>query len=468
MPNSLILNSNTVINANLDHFGRTATFSASITVGNTTVNTTAISVQTASITSLVVGSISTSGAGGNSTGFAITGNGSFTGALTAGSLATAGTFSAGNTTFNGTVTLGNIILQNGSVSVGSTVINANGISSSGLLNLGGVQVGAGATTGVYVDATNIAIRSPIANGGVYLQNAGGATAMGIFMPTFINLNVPTTVNGGLTVTGSLLASTGLTTDSAGNGGVRLVNGGNTNSGYIEFRSANTSAPRLGYIGYGVANGAINIAGEQGYFNFTGNGPQVNGNLLWHAGNLNPSSYATTSQLSSYAPLTGANFGGPITISFAAPYFDLVYGGVLRSRQIIDGNGNWILRNGDNNDNYMYVNTGGAIWTKQLGDLASWVNNNISANRSGVYNDSVNYTNGQVAARQAGNRWVYAGELNNDWNIQAGYQTPYNGAAVSDRATNFGNSSDQLVTGMRWRTLQLYIPNQNWINSYYAS
>lgn len=147
---------------------------------------------------------------------------------------------------------------------------------------------------------------------------------------------------------------------------------------------------------------------------------------------------------------------PLVVAGTNPYLDLVYGGVLRARWQVDSSGNMIYRNGDNGSNFFYISTNGAIWTSQFGDL----NNRIEQRAS-------DYANSISNACQHGNRWAYAGDLGNDWNILAGYIEPYNGAAMTTRASGFDTQSNQSVIGMRYRYLQLYIPNQGWINSYYG-
>lgn len=150
--------------------------------------------------------------------------------------------------------------------------------------------------------------------------------------------------------------------------------------------------------------------------------------------------------------------GPLAISFPSPYLDLVYGNVLRSRQIIDSSGNWILRNGDNGDNYLYVTTGGAVWTKQFGDL----NSRIEA-RGQAW--------GQWAVNQCATsmRLPYAGDLYNSWNLNGGMAEPYGGAMISSRATIAdGTANGAWIPGIfRWRYVQYYTPNAGWVTAYYA-
>ena len=65
-------------------------------------------------------------------------------------------------------------------------------------------------------------------------------------------------------------------------------------------------------------------------------------------------------------------------SFNAAAIDIVRGGVMRARRTVDGGGTTILQNGDNGDNFFYVTTGGAVWTKQFGDLYNHIENRSSA------------------------------------------------------------------------------------------
>jgi hypothetical protein len=212
------------------------------------------------------------------------------------------------------------------------------------------------------------------------------------------------------------------------GGIHMVPGNSTNSGYVEFWPAGTGA-RLGYIGYGEGT-TINLSAEIGSFNFVGNAPKVAGNNIWHAGNFNPASYAVKSAdvtfrdvqatrgdgtgvyyfagrsdrylyfdssnyvlqganlfvngaqvmttANAYDKATGARQDVNNIPSFNAAAIDVVRGGVLRMRWTVDGSGNMIMQNGDSGDNFFYVNTGGAVWTKQFGDLNTRIENRASA------------------------------------------------------------------------------------------
>ncbi|MCK2056432.1 hypothetical protein J7U37_20280 [Methylobacterium sp. 37f] len=78
-------------------------------------------------------------------------------------------------------------------------------------------------------------------------------------------------------------------------------------------------------------------------------------------------------------------------SFNAAAIDIVRGGVLRARWVVDGSGNTILQNGDNGDNFFYVNTGGAVWTKQFGDLNTRIEDRAYAHAAGQAGSRVSKT-----------------------------------------------------------------------------
>ncbi|WP_345820094.1 hypothetical protein ABC766_29315 [Methylobacterium fujisawaense] len=158
--------------------------------------------------------------------------------------------------------------------------------------------------------------------------------------------------------------------------------------------------------------------------------------------------------------TGDAMSGKLTINGApleigggpSPYLDLVYGNVLRARQIIDASGNWILRNGDNGDNFIYVSPAGAIWTKQFGDL----NSRIEARAASFADDRRN--NSVVSMR-----FVYAGDLYNSWMIDAQFHSPFGGyGCIVDRTTFYENDGTWNIGLFRWRYLQMLIPYQGWV------
>jgi hypothetical protein len=118
---------------------------------------------------------------------------------------------------------------------------------------------------------------------------------------------------------------------------------------------------------------------------------------------------------------------------------------------------------DNSIYFDYVGNGtrfairsdGSIWCAQLGDI-----NTRIENRAAAYADD--RKNGVVNAV----RWAYAGDLDISWNGNAGYSEPYSGAAVTGGKADNSYGTWNL-TGRRFRTLQILVPNQGWINTYYG-
>ena len=176
-------------------------------------------------------------------------------------------------------------------------------------------------------------------------------------------------------------------------------------------------------------------------------PTFNGATPWDSGNLNPSNYVANNNGGRQ------DLAGTIAV---VNYFDIVRGGVLRARWIVDGSGNIILQNGDNGDNFFYVTTGGGVWTKQIGDLNARIENRAAAFADDRKNSSV-----------TGMRWVFAGELTNDWNYNNGFQSPYGGyAAIVDRGTfdflDYAGARRYYAGQYRWRYLQYYMASTGWV------
>ncbi|MFJ7438225.1 hypothetical protein ACIQW5_11265 [Methylorubrum thiocyanatum] len=91
-------------------------------------------------------------------------------------------------------------------------------------------------------------------------------------------------------------------------------------------------------------------------------------------------------------------------SFNAAAIDIVRGGVLRARWTVDGGGTTILQNGDNGDNFFYVTNGGAVWTKQFGDLNNRIEDRayawaMNGRDQANNNTAANYANKTNGARQ---------------------------------------------------------------------
>lgn len=111
--------------------------------------------------------------------------------------------------------------------------------------------------------------------------------------------------------------------------------------------------------------------------------------------------------------------------------------------------------------YFSVGIDGSVSTKQFGDLNSRIESRAAAYasdaRTGAINSVVTST-----------RMVYVGDQNVAANFNGGMHEDYGASWVSGRSTSLSNDQqDIIITVLRWRQLQQYIPNQGWVASYYA-
>jgi len=142
------------------------------------------------------------------------------------------------------------------------------------------------------------------------------------------------------------------------------------------------------------------------------------------------------------PKVGGNLTGPLVIGFNSPYFDIVYGGVIRWRVIIDNSRNFIFRDGDTGDNKIYFGSEGSIYSKQMGDLYTFIRA-----------QALEFANNRVAAmaiRRTGQSYVNQG---------GGYVTP-DGAVVTGYNRGGTNSGD--MAGVYFHYLQMYDPVRGWV------
>jgi hypothetical protein len=155
----------------------------------------------------------------------------------------------------------------------------------------------------------------------------------------------------------------------------------------------------------------------------------------------------------------ANVGGRQEMSGAlavTEYLDIIRGGVLRYRLVVDGSGNMLHQNGDNGDNFFYINTGGAVWTKQFGDL----NNRIEDRAYAWANDRLAIATARINNKSI--RFIYAGDLNSDWNRdQGGFKEPYGGAFITTMNWYSTGQIGDHVGGARWRYIQMSNSDGNW-------
>jgi hypothetical protein len=213
--------------------------------------------------------------------------------------------------------------------------------------------------------------------------------------------------------------------------------------------------------------------------------------------VNGSQVMTTAN--AYDKATGARQDVNNIPSFNAAAIDIVRGGVLRARWTVDTGGTTILQNGDNGDNFFYVQSNGQVWTKQFGDLSTQIENRAYAwaatrqanlgftpvqQSGGAYQQGnkiyIGWDGSQLRA-QVDNldlgpihtnltstviidlRMTYAGDLSGAWSIVPTYGDPYGGGVV----TGHCGTPSGTVQGLRYRYLQKRDGLGNWYTVSYA-
>jgi hypothetical protein len=213
--------------------------------------------------------------------------------------------------FNVTFLRTGIVPMTGDIAMGSNGIHALRSGTAALPSVTWEQSGA---TGIYqVNSTALGFSS---NGVEKFEvNNTGASVFGTLNATSVNIT-----SGGLTLTGditavnahfsgavsgasgafngpvsatsgafssSIILSAGqqvIVSAASGHGGVSIIAGDGTHSGYVAF--FDPSNTRHGYIGYGVAGGVITYSNdESGGHAFVGGQLTRDGNRVWDAGNM---------------------------------------------------------------------------------------------------------------------------------------------------------------------------------------
>ncbi|RUP22649.1 hypothetical protein [Methylobacterium sp.] len=154
---------------------------------------------------------------------------------------------------------------------------------------------------------------------------------------------------------------------------------------------------------------------------------------------------------------GDTMTGDLRLQYANPQLQLYYPGVLAGALMVGSDARLYYRNSDSGAVYMSIGPGGDISTAQFGDL-----------------------NGRIEARgQAWGQWavnqcvtslrmtyITDYDITGGWN--AGVQEPWGGAVMTGRASiTSGDGNDIILRSTRFRQVQIYLPNQGWIASYYA-
>jgi hypothetical protein len=177
---------------------------------------------------------------------------------------------------------------------------------------------------------------------------------------------------------------------------------------------------------------------------------TNSNVL----NISPNGAITTSQLGDLV-LNGTVGSQGLGIRFTFP-----------------SNADWGLRtttgnrfqfcDGAKSVEYLSIGTDGSVSTKQLGDLNTRIENRAAAYannaQTGAYNSCVSST-----------RLAYVGDQSVAANFGGGMHEDYGASWISGRSSALSNDQqDIIITILRYRQLQQYIPNSGgWVASYYA-
>jgi hypothetical protein len=304
-PNTLIINSKTVIDANANFFANTVSANVSVRVGNTTVYTlvtpNAISTATLTVDNII------------SNGSITEGSANVVGTVQAGNFTTTGSLVAGVTVINANLTLGSISMTNGQVKVGQsyvqdsqistplavvTTLGANtltvntatavALTSNTFTLTGGATVSQNASVDFKAGA-NVAVRMVVDNTGLFYVNTFSAN--GAFKNTIMRTSVgagntdPNLTIGLPTIISTSLVANGTFT-SIGNAGVQgtltvlgttnlvgstSIPGGLNTTGFVSNTDSRVTRAAVG--GTGATQGIL-------YF---GNGDKA---VYWDAANWN--------------------------------------------------------------------------------------------------------------------------------------------------------------------------------------
>lgn len=175
--------------------------------------------------------------------------------------------------------------------------------------------------------------------------------------------------------------------------------------------------------------------------------------------------AGTAALNAAVKKTGDTMTGELRLSRDQPTLNFTSPGQRAVFQWLTNDGYFRWRVEGANDDMFRVGPGGDMWCASLGDI-----NTRIESRAGAYAENARASaSSEANYRYHAARWVYAGDINNGWNINNGYQEPYAGAAVTGRysyADPVANGAWSWFGG-RWRYLQLYANTQGWVTCYYA-
>lgn len=157
---------------------------------------------------------------------------------------------------------------------------------------------------------------------------------------------------------------------------------------------------------------------------------------------------------------GDTMSGDLTlkgaVNSASPGIQWIFDGIGAWRSRVTQANRWQLCDGAETQEFLSVGLDGSVSTKQFGDLnariearaAAWATQQAQAAASGCVQSM---------------RYVLAGDLYNVWNDDAGFHSPFGGyGCIVDRTTFDPGNGIIVIGALRWRYLQMYVPNQGWV------
>ncbi|MCJ2086740.1 hypothetical protein MKK88_12165 [Methylobacterium sp. E-005] len=107
--------------------------------------------------------------------------------------------------------------------------------------------------------------------------------------------------------------------------------------------------------------------------------------------------------------------------------------------------------------YFSFGVDGSISTRQVGDLATYINNVGTNNQNAAVNRSITSV-----------RMVYVGDQDITVGYNGGMREDYGASFVTGRSSiTSGDGNDIILRAMRYRQLQMYTVNSGWFASYYT-
>jgi hypothetical protein len=237
--------------------------------------------------------------------------------------------------------------------------------------------------------------------------------------------------------------------------------------------------------------------------YSGNGTAIvatDGNVhgsMW-GGWLSDRLGSITNNANNRVSKTGDTMTGDLTISKANPSLNFFYSGVYASRLWVGNDAVFRYSHNEGDGDQFRISPGGAVWTKQLGDLNQRIEDRAYA-WAATRQANLGYTpveqgggaymgankirigwDGPASAcrlqvddlqleRILTRNWInpiidvrlaYAGDLDNNWNGNNDFTEPYGGAVLTSRQT-VNTPAGIMWGGGRWRYLQKQDSYGNW-------